>query len=147
MAAPGITIGSMLTESTLPIQRGSKSELFSGAQFGGAAIFDYRIAGTATVLHRCRYYYVTTATRNPTRIATVNVGISSEKMNRKQLIASDRELGRRFVADGWHVVRAHTWTRGGIVLVLRERRLDDAIPNEASVAGDWIQYVELREGE
>ena len=42
------------------VQRGSESELFSGAQYGGAAIFDYHIAGSAMTFPRCRYYYLTT---------------------------------------------------------------------------------------
>jgi hypothetical protein len=145
VAAPGMAIASMLSESTFAVQRGSRSELFSGAQFGGAAIFDYRIAGTATVFRRCRYYYITTSTRNPARIATINVGISSEKMSRRQLVAAERDLSRQFVADGWNAARTSTWTRDGIVLVLRSRRLDESIAGERPDAGSWIQYVELRE--
>ncbi|MGB9653390.1 MAG: hypothetical protein WCB01_16435 [Candidatus Cybelea sp.] len=147
VAAPDMAVAAMLADSTLEVQRGSTSALFSGAQFGGAAIFDYRIAGTATVFRRCRYYYITTYRRDPMRIATINVGVSSEKMSLKQLVAADRKLSRRFVADHWNAVRAHTWTRGGIVLALRSRRLDDSVPGEGSNAGGWIQYVELRERE
>lgn len=147
VAAPGMAVASMFAKSTLAIQGGSKSALFKGAQFGGAAIFDYRVGGTATVFHRCRYYYITNSRRDPARIAAINVGISPEKMSRKQLIAADRELSRRFGADHWIAVRAHTWTRNGIVLALRSRRLDDAVPGEDPDAGAWIQYIELRERE
>jgi hypothetical protein len=145
VAAPGMAVASMFAESTLAIQRGSKSALFSGAQFGGAAIFDYRVGRTATVFHRCRYYYITTSSRDPARIAAINVGISSEKLSRSQLLVADRDLGRHFAADHWIAVRPHTWTRSGMVLALRSRRLDDAAPGEARDAGEWIQYVELRE--
>ena len=144
VAAPGMTTASMLAESTLAVQRGSRSELFSGAQFGGAAIFDYRIAGTPTLFRRCRYYYITTSASDPKRIAEISVGISSEKMNRRQLVAADGELSRQFGADGWKAVRPHAWTRNGVVLVLRSRRLDDAVPGENVDAGEWVQYVELR---
>lgn len=147
VAAPGMATATMLADSTLAVQRGSRSPLFSGAQFGGAAIFDYRIAGTATVFRRCRYYYIATSTRDPDRIATINVGVSSEKMSRKQLVATEGELSQRFAADHWKAVRAHTWTRDGLVLALRSRRLDDAAPGESPNAGDWIEYVELRERE
>ncbi|HET6275536.1 MAG TPA: hypothetical protein VFE16_06325 [Candidatus Cybelea sp.] len=143
VAAPGMAIASMLADSTLAVRRGSSSQLFSGAQFGGAAIFDYHVAGTTTVFHRCRYYYITTAAHNPTRIATVNVGISPEKMSREQLVAADRELSRRFVGDGWNPERVHIWTRKGIVLALRSRRVDDPVSGEGADAGAWIQYVEL----
>ncbi len=147
VAAPGMATATMLADSTLAVQRGSRSPLFSGAQFGGAAIFDYRIAGTATVFRRCRYYYIATSTRSPDRIATINVGVSPEKMSRKQLVATERELSRRFAADHWKAVRAHTWTRDGLVLTLRSQRLDNAAPGEGPDAGDWIQYVELRKRE
>jgi hypothetical protein len=147
VAAPGMTIASMLAKSTLAVRRGSESELFSGAQFGGAAIFDYRIAGTATMFRRCRYYYITTSSRNPTRIATINVGISPEKMTRTQLFAADRALRRQFVADGWNVVGARIWTQRGIVLALRSRRLNGAVADKDPDGSDWIQYVELRERE
>lgn len=147
VAAPGMTIASMLAASTLAVQRGSKSELFSGAQFGGAAIFDYRVAGTATVFRRCRYYYITTSTIHPTRIGTINVGISPEKMSRAQLAAADRELSRRFASDRWSAVRTHTWRRGGTILTLRSRRLEDAAAGESPDAAAWIQYVELYERE
>ncbi|HEX3370800.1 MAG TPA: hypothetical protein VHS56_14570, partial [Candidatus Cybelea sp.] len=147
VAAPGMAIASMLADSTLAVQRGSKSGLFSGAQFGGAAIFDYRVAGTATVFRRCRYYYITTSEHRPSRVGTINVGISSEKMSRTQLAAADRELRRRFVADHWSAVRANTWRRGRTLLALRSRRLDEAAAGESPAAGDWIQYVELYEPE
>lgn len=146
VAAPGTTVASMFAQSTLPIQRGSKSALFSGAQFGGAAIFDYRVGGTATVFHRCRYYYITTSRSDPVRIATINVGISPEKMSRKQLIAAERELSRRLAADHWIAVRPRAWTHGAIVLALRSRRVDDASPGKDPNTGAWIQYVELSEG-
>lgn len=135
VAAPGMAIASMLAESTLAVSRGSKSELFSGAQFGGAAIFDYRIAGTPTIFRRCRYYYINTSEHDPARIATINVGISPEKMSHEQFVAADHEFRRRFAADGWKAIGRNLWTEHGIVLVLRSRRLNDG----------WIQYVELRE--
>lgn len=147
VAAPGMAVASMFATSTLAIQRGSKSALFSGAQFGGAAIFDYRVGGTATSFHRCRYYYITTSWSDPARIAMINVGISAEKMSRKQLVAADRELSRRFAADHWIAGRPHTWTHGAIVLTLRSRRLDDAVPGQGPNGVDWIQYVQLRERE
>jgi hypothetical protein len=143
VAAPGMSVASMVSSSSLAVQRGSKSPMFSGAQFGGAAIFDYRVAGTATVFHRCRYYYITTSSRHPSRIDTINVGITSEKMGRRQLSDSDRELRRRFVADRWRAVRPNTWAKRGVLLTLHSRRLDDPVAGESPGAGDWIQYVEV----
>lgn len=145
VAAPGMPVARMISASSLKVQHGSKSELFSGAQYGGAAIFDYRIAGSATTFARCRYYYITTYARDPARIATVNVGISSEKMNRAALVASGRDIRARLIADGWKR-SGHLWLRSGSMLDLRSRRLDDPVAGEnPAKSGEWIEYVELRE--
>lgn len=145
VAAPGISIDRMIAASSLKVQGGSKSELFSGAQYGGAAIFDYRVAGSATTFARCRYYYVTTYARHPARIATINVGISSEKMSRAVLEAAERDIRARLAADGWKR-SGRGWTRSGTILDLRSRRLDDRVAGEnPATAGEWIEYVELRE--
>jgi len=145
VAAPGMPIARMISASSLRVQRGSKSVLFSGAQYGGAAIFTYRVAGSATTFARCRYYYITTYARDPGRIATINVGISSEKLSRAALGAADRDIRARLTADGWKRSGA-LWVRSGSVLDLRSRRLDDPVAGEnPAKAGEWIQYVELRE--
>ena len=145
VAAPGMAVGRMISESSLRVQRGSESELFSGARFGGAAIFDYDIAGTAMTFPRCRYYYITTYARRPSRIATINIGISAEKLSRTALEAANRDIRARLIADGWHR-SGQLWVRSGIVLDLRSRRLDDPVAGENRAnAGEWISFVELRE--
>jgi hypothetical protein len=145
VAAPGMPIARVISASSLKVQRGSKSELFSGAQYGGAAIFDYRIGGSATTFARCRYYYITTYARDPARIATINVGISSEKMSRAALDAADRDIRARLTADGWKR-SGRLWRWSGSLLDVRSRRLDDPVAGEnPEKAGEWIQYVELRE--
>jgi len=145
VAAPGMPIARVISASSLKVQRGSKSELFNGAQYGGAAIFSYRIAGSATTFARCRYYYITTYARDPARIATINVGISAEKMSRATLDATDRDIRARLASDGWKR-SGRLWLRSGSVLDLRSRRLDDPVFGEnRATAGEWIQYVELRE--
>ncbi len=145
VAAPGMQTGRMLADSTLKVRTGSNSPLFSGARYGGAAIFDYRVAGTTTVFRRCRYYYVTVDERHPKRIAMVNVGISAEKLTRAQLTDAERDVAARLRSDGWKLQRANAWSKGGIVLDVRSRRLDDPVSGEDPArAGEWIQYVELR---
>jgi hypothetical protein len=145
VAAPGMPIARAISASSLKVQRGSTSELFSGARYGGAAIFNYRIAGSATTFARCRYYYITTYAREPARIATINVGISSEKMSRAALDAADRDIRARLIADGWKR-SGRLWVRSGSVLDMRSRRLDDPVAGEnPAKAGEWIEYVELRE--
>lgn len=135
VAAPGMRVDRMIAASTLHVQAGSRSPLFSGARFGGAAIFDYRVAGTGIGFRRCRYYYITTYAKDPTRIEMINVGISSEKMTRAQLNSSKHRIHVRLESDHWRNVKPGLWTKAGLVLDLESRPLD----------GDWIQYVELRE--
>ncbi len=145
VAAPGMPVARMISESSLRVQRGSQSPLFSGAQYGGAAIFDYRIAGSAMTFPRCRYYYITTYAGPPARIAAINVGISAEKLGHAALVAANREVQARLVAAGWHR-SAGLWARSGIVLDLRSRRLDEPSAGKARAnGGEWIAYVELRE--
>jgi hypothetical protein len=145
VAAPGMEIRQMRAESTLRIRSGSSSSLFSGARFGGAAIFDYRIAGSRIVFQRCRYYYITTYTHAPDRIEAINVGISPEKLTRPQLNAAESAVRARLKNDGWRLADDRVWTKRGVVLDLRSRRLDDPVTGEDSaLAGEWMEYVELR---
>jgi len=138
-------VGRMISDSSIRVQRGSESELFSGAQYGGAAIFNYHIAGSAITFPRCRYYYITTYAARPSRIATINVGISSKKLSRAALDAANRDVRARLIADGWHR-SGPLWVRSGTVLELRSRRLDNPVAGEDGAnAGEWIAYVELRE--
>jgi hypothetical protein len=46
VTAPGLTIRQTIDASSLKLALGSKSAPFSRAQLGGAAIFDFRVAGT-----------------------------------------------------------------------------------------------------
>jgi hypothetical protein len=146
VAAPGMQTSRMIAESTLRLRRGTSSTLFSRARFGGAAIFDYRVAGTATTFRRCRYYYVTTYTHDPARIEAINVGISAEKLTRPALDASERAHRSELRSAGWHSKDGRTWRRSNIVLDLRVRRLDEPIAGENHArAGEWIEFVELTE--
>ncbi len=145
VAAPGMPVARMISDSSIRVQRGSESELFSGAQYGGAAIFNYHVAGSAMTFPRCRYYYITAYAGRPSRIATINVGISSEKLSRAALEAANRDVRARLIADGWHR-SGRLWLRSGMVLDLRSRRLDEPVAGENRAnAGEWIAYVELRE--
>jgi hypothetical protein len=145
VAAPRMPVNSMILKSSIRVQRGSESELFSEAQYGGAGIFDYHIAGSAMTFRRCRYYYITTDAGRPPRIAIINVGISPEQLGRPALEAANRDVRRRLIADGWHR-SGRRWIRSGTVLDLRSRRLDEPIAGENRAnAGEWIAFIELRE--
>ena len=144
VAAPGMPASRMLAQSTLRVRRGATSPLFSGARYGGAAIFDYRVAGTATTSRRCRYYYVTTSRKRSDRIEEINVGISAEKLTKAALAVSERRNAARLRADGWRSRDGSTWVRGDVVLDLRATRIDEPVAGENTArAGEWIEYVEL----
>ncbi len=144
VAAPGMPASRMLAQSTLRVRRGAASPLFSGARYGGAAVFDYRVGGTATTFRRCRYYYITTSRKRGDRIDEINVGISAEKLTKAGLAAAERQNRTRLHADGWRSRDGRTWVRGDMVLDLRVTRIDEPVAGENPArAGEWIEYVEL----
>ena len=69
--------------------------------YAGGAIFNFHIAGTGIEFPRCRYYYVTTVTKDPSRIDSINLGTASAKMTRTQLDDANAELRARLKADNW----------------------------------------------
>lgn len=162
VAKPGMLLSEMVHASTLHIDP-ARQTTWTGSVAGGA-VFDFRIAGTVTIFSRCRYYFVSTYTRDPQRIESVNVGVSPSAMSRAELEAANAALRAKLAADGW--LAGHEeyrdeedrtlhggatrgpegtkWLKNGIVLNIGERRVDDAAPGEdAATAGRWIQFVDL----
>jgi len=161
VAAPGMTSAEMIGGSSLKTNPAVPGE----AVYAGGAIFDFRVAGTAIDFHRCRYYYVTTYTRDREHIEAINIGTSPRKYTRAELEAANAALRARLKADGWltgHEVyrdeqdrqlhggktrgpEGDLWLKNGITLHIETRRLDDPKPGEdPATAGKWIQYVDLR---
>lgn len=164
LAAPGMTVDQMIRGSSLKIAHGSNPMVPNQPVYSGGAIFNFRVAGTGIEFPRCRYYFVTTYTHDPSRIESINVGTASAKMTRAQLEAANAALRARLKADGWltgHEIyrdeqdrqlhggktrgeEGKLWLEGDLTLDIEQRRLDDPTPGEDSAtAGDWIQYVEL----
>jgi hypothetical protein len=164
VAAPGMTVDEMIRGSSLKLSGGSNPAATPQARYAGGAIFDFKVAGTGIVFPRCRYYFVTTYTKDPTRIESIDVGTASAKMTRAQLNAANAALRSRLKTDGWltgHEVyrdeqdrqlhggktrgeEGKLWLKGETTLDIEERRLDDAKPDEdPATAGEWIQYVDL----
>jgi hypothetical protein len=159
VAAPGMTIADMRIGSTLKIDPAVGLPVYSGG-----AIFNFRIAGTGIEFPRCRYYYISTLTRDPSRIDSINLGTAQAKMTRAQLDAANANLRARLKADNWltgHEVYRDTedqqlhsgatrgpegklWLKFDTIVHIEERRLDDPQPGEdPATAGEWIQYVDL----
>ena len=159
VAAPGMTIADMRSGSSLKIDPAVGLPVYAGG-----AIFNFRIAGTGIEFPRCRYYYISTLTKDPSRIDSINVGTAQAKMTRAQLDAANANLRARLKADNWltgHEVyrdaedhRLHSgatrgpegklWLKFDTIVHIEERRLDDPQPGEdPATAGEWIQYVDL----
>lgn len=164
VTAPGLTIRQTIDASSLKLALGSKSALFSRAQLGGAAIFDFRVAGTGLRLDRCRYYYITTYLRDRTRIEQVNVGTSPAATSRAGVERLDAALRGKLIRDGWlagfevyrtdedrrlhggltHGPQGRLWLKRTIVLDIERNRVDDPVTGEdPATAGRWIQYIDL----
>ena len=159
VAAPGITIADMRSGSSLKIDPAVGLPVYAGG-----AIFNFRIAGTGIEFPRCRYYYLSTLTKDPSRIDSINVGTAQAKMTRAQLDEANANLSARLKADNWqtgHEVyrdaedqqlhggatrgpEGKLWLKGDTIVHIEERRLDDPQPGEdPATAGEWIQYVDL----
>jgi hypothetical protein len=161
IAAPGMTTAAMIRGSSLKINPAAPGK----SLYAAGAIFDFRVAGTGIDFHRCRYYFITTYTKDPTRIEAINIGTSQRKYTRAELEAANAALRARLKADGWlagHEVyrdpedqqlhggktrgpEGDLWLKKGIALDIETRRLDDPKPREdLATAGEWIQYIDLR---
>ncbi len=159
VAAPGMTIADIRTGSTLKIDPAVGLPVYAGG-----AIFNFRIPGTGIEFPRCRYYYISTLTRDPSRIESINVGTAQAKMTRAQLDAANADVRARLKADNWqtgHEVyrdaedqqlhggatrgpEGKLWLKFDTIVNIEERRLDDPKPGEdPATAGEWIQYVDL----
>jgi hypothetical protein len=167
MARPGMTIEEMIHGSTLPIDRATEYAA-RGVPVAADIVFDFAIPGAAIRFPRCRYYFVTTATKNPQRIDTMSIGTATDKMSRAELEAANAALRTQLAADGWLTGheeyrdelarRLHggatrgedgwVWLKDEMILRILVRRMDDPRPGEdAATAGAWIQYIELTERE
>lgn len=95
VAAPGMKVDEMIRGSTLRISKRPLPAVPTEQVYSGGAIFNFRVAGTGIEFSRCRYYFVTTHTRDPSRIEAINVGTASAKMTRAQLDTANAALRAR----------------------------------------------------
>ena len=160
VAAPGMAVAGMLHQSSLKLAGGQSP----GVPFAGGGVFELRIAGTGTAFKQCRYYFISTESKNPQRIEGLSIGTAPRKLTRSELDAVNAAMRRQLREEGWlpgHEAykteenqRLHggatqgpdgwIWLKNGIVLRIETRRMDDPVQGEvAAVAGEWIQFIEL----
>jgi hypothetical protein len=165
VAGPGMSVEEMFRRSTLAVNDGGMKRRDLPV-YAASAVFDFQIAGTDTILHGCRYYYISTYTRDPSKIQGVNIGTSPDKLTRAELVSANAALRAQLAAEGWRtgheVYRTPedqtlhggetrgedgwVWLKDDTILDLEMKRLDDPKPNEdAATAGEWIQFIDLRE--
>jgi hypothetical protein len=69
--------------------------------FAGGGVFDFHVAGTDTVFHQCRYYFISTLTRDPSRIEALSIGTAPQKLTRAALEAANAAMRRQLKVEGW----------------------------------------------
>jgi len=154
---PGMSVDEMHRQSSLKI-KGSADSVFAD---GG--VFDFTVGDTGLTISGCRYYFITTSSKDRQHIDMMSIGTSNHKVSRSELEAANAALRARLAGDGWlagHEVyrdaqdrilhggaargpAGAVWLKGETVLHILTRRMDDAKAGEARDAGEWIQFVDL----
>jgi hypothetical protein len=158
-ARPGMTVEAMSRGSTLKIKAPPGAPVLAGGE-----VFDFRIPGSAIIFPACRYYYVSTFTRDRGRIQGISIGTSYHKLTRAERNAADAALRSRLAADGWltgHEVYkteedqqlhdglkqgpdGRVWLKDGMVLTIESTKVDEVAPGEdPESALVWIQAISL----
>jgi len=163
VAAPGMTLAELVRGSTVKIDLGGRKPPIHTV--AGDGVFDFQVPGSGLRFERCRYYFLSTDSRDHDRIEGMSIGVSPAKLTRAEIDAADAALTARLAADGWlaghEVYRTEEdrqlhggktegppgwiWLKDGVLLRVERRRMDEAVRGEdLATAGEWIQFVELR---
>jgi hypothetical protein len=157
VAQPGMTVDEMKRQSSLKI-KGSADSVFAD---GG--VFDFTVGDTGLIIAGCRYYFITTSSKDRDHIDMMSIGTSIRKVPRPELEAANAGLRARLAGGGWlaghEVYRTEqdrtlhggaargragaVWLKGDTVLHILTRRMDDAKLGDPPDAGEWIQFVDL----
>jgi len=128
----------------------------------GGARFDFEVAGTKIRFEGCRYYWLMTHQHGDSKLETVNIGASPNKLNVVKLAAAYDRVAQQLREDGWLQGHLHMespdefvppkkrpwgnlfiWAKGDTLMMLRDKRMDEEKPGEEESAGEYIMYVEL----
>jgi hypothetical protein len=164
VANVGMTLDEVRQRSSIPVLEGTLSELTGDRTVIGSPVFDFEIAGSPIRFARCRYYWMQTGGHGDPHIESINIGVSTQKLTRAELVEAHRSAQTQLVQDGWEAGhynyktpeqqalhggitssgRGYFWRKGGTLLRLVGKRMDDEAPGEdPETAGEWIQTVEL----
>lgn len=161
----GMLLADVRKQSSLELVAESRGGLTSEGRLIAEVVFDFQVAGSTLRFEGCRYYWITTDGKDESRIGEISVGISPQKMTRAELVEAHKRVQQRLQDDGWRsgaihyrtpeeqqlhggatsMGRGYYWARGGTVLQLQGKRVDEERRGEdPATAGEWIQVVELR---
>jgi hypothetical protein len=130
----------------------------------GGAVFDFEVANTGLRFEQCRYYWLATYEHDDTRLKSLNIGISPQKISRTNLPAAERLVHDQLRADHWmagqFIYRTEEqrtlhggatasgegryWAKDATLLILSAKRMDESKPGEdPQAAGEYILYLDL----
>jgi len=124
-------------------------------------VFDYRIGTPPVQFPQSRYFWLQTA-RNG-RLVDVNIGITPEKLPRKEIDAFQLDAQRRLFGAGWmpgHLVAdseetvrmwggkrtsqdGRYWLKNDTVLSFERSRVDEEQRDEPPGSGEFVVYLHL----
>ncbi len=138
----GMTMDEVRGTSTLELAKSIPSALTHSTQTVGDVVFDFDIGGAR--FEQCRYYFITTGSNNDPHINSINVGISPFKKPHPECDAEQAIVIGKLAAAGWVRDRDERhWIKSGTRITLLSRRMDDAKPEEAADAGEFILVMEI----
>jgi hypothetical protein len=158
-AAPGMSLDEMTRSSTMALNL-----KYARTAIAGKGVFEFVVPNSSIRFPRARTYFITTRNDDHTKINVVNISTSPEKGSKTSIDAADAALRAELVRDGWvagheeyHTeqsqrlhggekmgLEGRQYFKGGIVFSINRNRMDEAQLNEdATAAGEWIQYIEL----
>jgi hypothetical protein len=161
VANMGMTLEEVKGRSTLKLAPSVRYPTGEEMTAGGAR-FDFEVAGTKIRFEGCKYYWLMTHQAGDSKLETVNVGASPDKLNVDKLAAAYSRVAQQLREDGWVQAHLHAeppaqfvppkkrpwgnlfvWAKGDTLMMLRDKRMDDEKPAEDESAGEYIMYVEL----
>jgi multisubunit Na+/H+ antiporter MnhC subunit len=159
----GMTLAETAARSTFKIPPGSRESLTGSSMSVSRGVFDFEVADAGTRFERCRYCALETGSHDDPKVVHINVGISTRKMTRDKLVVERESIVRRLQIAGWsggHYEYANPeditlhggtregdgryWAKNATLLVLSEKRMDDAQPGEdPQTAGEFIHVIDV----
>lgn len=160
----GQTMDQVRAASTLTLAPAVALALDQSTQATGQGVFDFELPGGRVRFEQCRYYFITTGPKNDTAITSMNIGISPAKKPKAQIDADEARIRAQLVVDHWtpgrfvwrgeRELRLHGdqpttgegryWAKGGTLLILSSRRMDEARAGEdPRTAGEFILVLDL----